>query len=71
MGGKPSSVGFPGITMKREPINRIFEKLTLVKRKKEKFAKNRFLNRIWRKELLFPIGNFYYVQNVSRRTAWS
>jgi hypothetical protein len=39
MGGKPSSVGFPGITMKREPIYRIFEKLTLVKRKKENFAK--------------------------------
>ena len=39
MGGKPSSVGFPGITMKREPINRIFEKLTLVKREKENFAK--------------------------------
>ena len=39
MGGKPSSVGFPGITMKREPIDRIFEKLTLVKRKKGNFVK--------------------------------
>ena len=43
MGGKPSSVGFPGITMKREPINRIFEKLTLVKREKENFAKKLIL----------------------------
>ena len=43
MGGKPSLVGFPGITMKREPINRIFEKLTLVKRKKENFAKKSIL----------------------------
>ena len=49
MGGKPSSVGFPGITMKREPINRIFEKLTLVKRKKENFVK--ILNLIKRNDV--------------------
>ena len=49
MGGKPSSVGFPGITMKRESINRIFEKLTLVKRKKGNFVK--ILNLIKRNDV--------------------
>ena len=43
MGGKPSSVGFPGITMKREPIKKKLEKITIVKREKENFAKKLIL----------------------------